>query len=317
MHSPSLNHTVLPVGDAIVHVYFLSELAEKLATPLVEGKQSLTGAYRYDLHSPHTPKGQYHIHVYLKNNQIFAINWDGTAHDQSHRKVIPGKVFAALKAEFPDLVMPPNRIIECIFPGSAILGGQTPSRFDSSEMLRLKHLITEEVKGAGGTESFPFSRFSIYQGDHVPFMGWPFLVVGAEFRENGDAVCEGHLVWIRGQASDLRPESCRFTMKPMEFDDFPVSRLELVFSSVLQCAEAKVQAHIDQQWSKDRGTWAYPKFEFHERPFEELLRLWLFGAATKEIRAIHANTGVSNLKENLGLIVKLTPFEPSAVESIE
>src|SRR5690348_8313609 len=116
-HTPP-GHMVLQVDDAIVHVYSTLPFPKVL---LAEAKKRLAGVYFYDKHKPHAPPGKYHLHVYLKNNEMFAINWDGTAHDQSHQKVIPGKVFKALRTKFPDLVLPPNRIIESISLDPTIL----------------------------------------------------------------------------------------------------------------------------------------------------------------------------------------------------
>ena len=73
----------------------------------------LGGKYSAQLHSAHTPpRGQQHLHVYAKNNQLFALNMDGTAHDQSHQTQIPRKVADAIRQQFPTFVVPPSNFIE-------------------------------------------------------------------------------------------------------------------------------------------------------------------------------------------------------------
>ena len=302
--SAILGHIVLRVDEATVHVYSALPFPKKILT---EAKQNLTGIYFYDKHQPHANTGQYHIHVYLKNNEIFAINWDGSAHDQSHHRVIPRRVFQALQARFPGMVLPADRIIESIALDPSSCGG-TPLKLETNELLSLKQLISEEVRSAGNSAFPPYCRVSIYEGDHFPFSGWPALIVGAEYNDNGDAVAEGFLIQMEGQVNKYT--ACRFTMKPSEFNQHFPARLEWVYSRVLEWARATVYLRIDQQMSKDKMRWSYPQFAFHERSFRELLRLCLFGTATRQIRLIHKKTTVMNLKANLDLVVKLTPFAP-------
>ncbi len=72
----------------------------------------LIGNYSYLKHPPHTTPGEYHLHVYDGNNQIFAINKNGTAHDGYHGVRIPNKVYNALKQIYIDWTFPENKIIE-------------------------------------------------------------------------------------------------------------------------------------------------------------------------------------------------------------
>lgn len=74
--------------------------------------KSLGGAYSYVKHPPHIPDGQYHLHIYKKQNQIFALNFDGTAHDQSHGIRIPNKVADAIQRLFPNVKLPTGNLIE-------------------------------------------------------------------------------------------------------------------------------------------------------------------------------------------------------------
>jgi outer membrane protein assembly factor BamA len=63
-------------------------------------------------HTAHTTPGQNHIAVYYKQNRLFSLNTDGTAHDRSHGIRIPNKVVKGIQQRFPDIQIPPNNIIE-------------------------------------------------------------------------------------------------------------------------------------------------------------------------------------------------------------
>ena len=70
------------------------------------------GKYSALLHKAHVPGGQDHIHVFARQNQLFAINRDGTAHDRSHGVRIPNRVADAIRAEFPNFNLPLDNLIE-------------------------------------------------------------------------------------------------------------------------------------------------------------------------------------------------------------
>lgn len=75
--------------------------------------RNLVGTYTYDIHQPHNPTGEYHIHLRDKGNEILSMNKvSGTAHDGYHGVRIPNKAFNALKKKFPDWNWPPNQILE-------------------------------------------------------------------------------------------------------------------------------------------------------------------------------------------------------------
>ncbi len=88
-------------------VTFLKE-AKHRGTPLV-------GKYSARVDTPHDGTGQRHIHVYDRSVELFAMNANGTAHDQYHQVRIPGRVAKAIQVEYPDFVIPPDRFIESIF----------------------------------------------------------------------------------------------------------------------------------------------------------------------------------------------------------
>ncbi|MDD5300062.1 MAG: hypothetical protein PHD65_06175 [Gallionella sp.] len=87
---------------------------DQVTIPLNEAKQkgiSLGGQYSALRHTVPEP-GKEHIHVYAKGNDIFALNKDGTAHDQSHGVKIPNRVADAIRTHFPNFSLPPNNFIE-------------------------------------------------------------------------------------------------------------------------------------------------------------------------------------------------------------
>jgi hypothetical protein len=103
------------VDDTHVHILFDDKEA---ICALNEAKHKgipLSGQYSAQVHGPHG-YGQKHLHAYSKNNQLFAINWDGTAHDKSHGIFIPNKVAIAIAQRFPDLKLPNNNFIESVMP---------------------------------------------------------------------------------------------------------------------------------------------------------------------------------------------------------
>ncbi len=75
----------------------------------------LIGTYSAIKHPPHTQPGEYHLHIYDGNDQIFAINKGGSAHDGFHGVRIPNKVYNALNSKYKGWMFPPNQIIESIY----------------------------------------------------------------------------------------------------------------------------------------------------------------------------------------------------------
>lgn len=93
--------------DGIVHVL--------LELPLHEAQhrgKPLGGQYSATVHPPHDPRGQKHIHVYAKQNNLLALNWDGSTRHGKPGTRIPARVAAALAQRFPDLKLPDNNILE-------------------------------------------------------------------------------------------------------------------------------------------------------------------------------------------------------------
>lgn len=95
------------------HVHMLFEgVADSVLTEAKHKGLPIGGKYSAQLHSAHSAVGQQHVHVYAKNNQLFALNKDGSAHDASRKIQIPNKVAKAIQGKFPWFTLPPDNLIE-------------------------------------------------------------------------------------------------------------------------------------------------------------------------------------------------------------
>lgn len=101
------------VDEYLVHVLWDVNVAGVFVLHEAQYRgKPLGGQYSAQLHPPHGNQGMQHIHVYARDNQIFALNMDGTAHDKSHGVTIPNKVADAIRQHFPRFTIPANNIIE-------------------------------------------------------------------------------------------------------------------------------------------------------------------------------------------------------------
>lgn len=101
----------LTVKEYTIYLYLSSTREKDSIEEARHRGEPLGGPYSVRRDPPHSG-GQYHLHIYNKNKQLFAINKDGTAHDQSHGCRIPNKVANALRKKFPDYHIPNNNFIE-------------------------------------------------------------------------------------------------------------------------------------------------------------------------------------------------------------
>ena len=76
----------------------------------------LGGQYSAVLHRAHIHSGQDHLHIFAKQNQLAALNRDGTAHDASHGVRLPNRVVTAILSTFPQFTIPPDGFIESAEP---------------------------------------------------------------------------------------------------------------------------------------------------------------------------------------------------------
>ncbi len=94
-----------------IWIYFSDVNTENRLYEAGQNGQPIIGPYSLILHRPYIPAGMTHLHIYNRQNQIIAINKDGTAHDRSHGVEIPHRVADALRRRFPDWNIPDNNII--------------------------------------------------------------------------------------------------------------------------------------------------------------------------------------------------------------
>lgn len=98
--------------DYILHIYTSNSVLKK---NLLESKFGNIGQYSYRIDPPHNnTNGQRHLHGYLKGNEIFAINIDGSAHDGCHQTTIPQKFLDELPKIFKGVKIPENGLIESV-----------------------------------------------------------------------------------------------------------------------------------------------------------------------------------------------------------
>jgi len=100
------------IGQYTLHIYTTTIKEKRFLLESRDKGVPLGGPYSVQRHHPHAPPGQNHLHVFLKNNQLFALNQDGTAHDRSHRVRIPNQVARAIAVRFPDFTVPEGNLIE-------------------------------------------------------------------------------------------------------------------------------------------------------------------------------------------------------------
>lgn len=99
------------VDEYKIHILFDTN-KRNLLTEAKDKGVPLGGHYSAKLHHAHFSKGQKHIHVFSRNNQLFSLNIDGSAHDDSHGITIPKRVAKGIEKKFPDFEIPPGCFIE-------------------------------------------------------------------------------------------------------------------------------------------------------------------------------------------------------------
>lgn len=110
-----MRHEVIEIEGFLILVTYHSD-ADK-SELLLEAKSKgtpLVGTYSVIKHQPHTNPGEYHLHVYDGQDQIFAINKSGKGHDGYHGVRIPNKVYQALTQKYKGWAFSPDQIIESV-----------------------------------------------------------------------------------------------------------------------------------------------------------------------------------------------------------
>jgi hypothetical protein len=103
----------------IYHVFhhFLAEdlIASRFVRQYLEesGKRRDFGQGRSVVfHRAHIPDGQDHLHFFLRQQELYALNRDGTAHDTSHGAQLHRWAMDAIKQNYDGFRIPPKGLIE-------------------------------------------------------------------------------------------------------------------------------------------------------------------------------------------------------------
>lgn len=112
----NLKVAALPIDDHLVHIYFHDPNVSHLLNEAQHRGTPIGGIYSASKHSPHTPEGKYHLHLYAKGNQIGALNIDGTTHDSWHGHRLPNVVVSGIKTHFPSFQVPDDGVLETVCP---------------------------------------------------------------------------------------------------------------------------------------------------------------------------------------------------------
>lgn len=108
-----MKHETFEIDSYLIVVTYHDNQSELLLEAKTKG-EPLIGTYSVIKHQRHTPTGDYHLHVYDGQNQIFAINKGGSAHDGYHGVRIPNKVYQQLTNKFSGWKFPPSKLIETV-----------------------------------------------------------------------------------------------------------------------------------------------------------------------------------------------------------
>ena len=109
--------------DCFLHIYFennpqmIVEPFSSESSLLQESKTQNVGRgveIRFDRNHAFSDTSKDHIHVYKRGKELFAINRDGSSHDGFHSITIPSSVYGFIRDNYPDFILPTNRVIESL-----------------------------------------------------------------------------------------------------------------------------------------------------------------------------------------------------------
>ena len=130
----------------MVYVETGDALAQDLAVRLIEEGQwhDLGKGWRARSDKPHTTGMQPHVHVYLRNNELFVINRDGTPSHNSDLSTLPTKIHTALKARslLESFVVEAASLTETLIPAGVIAAALEAWQHQRTMHLAIGHLRT-------------------------------------------------------------------------------------------------------------------------------------------------------------------------------
>ena len=109
---PELRLMVITIEEYTLYLYYTPELENVIQEANKRGERDLPGRYSVSKHKPHTTEGEYHLHIYDRNNQIGSINQSGKGHDGYSGTQLPKKIIPQLQKLFRQFKIPDDGIIE-------------------------------------------------------------------------------------------------------------------------------------------------------------------------------------------------------------
>jgi len=110
-------------NEHFIHIYFITDGHEELfslrSRLLHESRTvNLGRGYSSEFHRNNYQQNpdamRDHIHLYFKNNELCAINRDGSGHDGSRGYILPKYAAQAIQNRYPDFNIPNNRVLESL-----------------------------------------------------------------------------------------------------------------------------------------------------------------------------------------------------------
>ena len=141
INGDSIRCCTIEFDDCYLHIYFSVNSSfppEPFSTEsklLNESRKQNIGrglSIRFDRNHVFSDPNKDHLHVYKQGNEILAINRDGTAHDGFSGVRIPNTVYNYLQTNYPDYILPCDRIIESL------------NQFDNGIEEELQYLIERQ-----------------------------------------------------------------------------------------------------------------------------------------------------------------------------
>lgn len=171
-------HTITDDNGINYIFHFHDSLVDQILNEAQYTGTHLTGTYSYNKHQPHNPTGEYHLHVYRRGKEIFAINQSGSPHDGCSGARIPNKVYDSITKKFPDWNWPSSQIIESQYLQTEGQGFKNNLR----KVKVTKHvLLSEEIPALEGF----FHRYADYPRFINNREGWIVITVALIEAENG------------------------------------------------------------------------------------------------------------------------------------
>lgn len=108
---PNYEWCTIEAESEVIHILFDNRVESFLNEAKTKGIP-VGGPYSIRFDKVPVNMGDDHIHAYERNNELFALNVGGTAHDNSHGVRIPNRLAKAINKYFPGIKLPKDNLIE-------------------------------------------------------------------------------------------------------------------------------------------------------------------------------------------------------------